>query len=378
MSASPRLAWELIERIICHSGDDPDILCSFSLTCSQLRPRSLCLMVADVEIRKREQVAAFRDFLESFPHLCPFVRSVTTDPAVFTPFPLLYILPSLSKFTWITNQLERHDVLSLPLSVLTCFRRFGTNITALYISDLHFKTLQDFCRVLLAFPRLQELNCKSLSIREPVSNSVSLELIKRRLSQQLNPRTVTMELSSKTDETIAGLLLESAQSTIQILSLSLQYDRSSSISACIREQSWTMLRDITLRLRYSFEMPRGATSIKTSIEILKDFRPPSLINVTVVFPSPIGELLLRIASLRGYRRLCSELDLTLLSWPHSKLTFFSDRPTHSRRQHLWTQELSKHFPKMAERGSLIIFSRLETAVGHDQRIDFLVHSSDSQ
>ncbi|TBU57238.1 hypothetical protein BD310DRAFT_959744 [Dichomitus squalens] len=55
MSASPRLPWEVIERTISHSGDDRTTLQSFSLTCKQLRPRSLCLMFDEVPFISQRQ-----------------------------------------------------------------------------------------------------------------------------------------------------------------------------------------------------------------------------------------------------------------------------------------------------------------------------------
>ncbi|TBU41432.1 hypothetical protein BD309DRAFT_827012, partial [Dichomitus squalens] len=55
VSASPRLPWEVIERTISHSGDDRTTLQSFSLTCKQLRPRSLCLMFDEVPFISQRQ-----------------------------------------------------------------------------------------------------------------------------------------------------------------------------------------------------------------------------------------------------------------------------------------------------------------------------------
>ncbi|TBU38242.1 quinon protein alcohol dehydrogenase-like superfamily [Dichomitus squalens] len=121
-SASPRLAWELIERIISLSGDDRRTLRSFSLTCHQLRPRSLCLMIADVAIMERAQVVAFRDFLEAYPHFCPFVYSIIADPTTFMPFPLLRILPNLTITQWFTAPTPERTLL-LPFGFLRT--RFG-------------------------------------------------------------------------------------------------------------------------------------------------------------------------------------------------------------------------------------------------------------
>ncbi|TBU54432.1 WD40-repeat-containing domain protein [Dichomitus squalens] len=380
MSSSPRLAWELLERIICFSGGDAETLYSFSLSCSQLRPRSLCLMVANVVIMERKQVAAFRDFVEAYPHLRPFVRSITTQPATFMPFPLLAILPNLTAIIWTTPWPGSPSTVSLPQPVLTSLRRFGTNVTTLDLWKLSFKTLPEFCRMLLAFTSVKRLLCQSLSIRGKVSNNASLELFTQRLSQQLSLRSITMDVGHRTDEAMARLLFNSAHSTVEILSLLFEEDasdRASRIGACLRGLSWPVLRSLTLRL--PSDEPIGNTLyVEISNEILKELHPPRLVKVTVYFPPAVGRLLRSMARPKGDHRLCSELDRTLLRSPHSTLVFGSSGRCRRSRKNLWTQELGKHFPKMAERGSLIVASRQSTALGHDDRVYSIVYSPDSK
>ncbi|TBU44970.1 hypothetical protein BD309DRAFT_957171 [Dichomitus squalens] len=229
MSASPHLAWELIERIISHSGDDRRTLYSFSLTCRQLRPRSLCILVADVDITERARVVAFRDFLEAYPYFCPFVRSIGADPTTFMPFPLLHILPNLTNTQWSTPSKQPQVKLSLPQPLLTCYRRFGTNITSLSLSQLFFKTFQEFCRVLLAFTALKDLSCRSLEIGRTATNGTALQ--QRLKSQRLELRTI--DIGPDVHEAVMKLLFELAQSTVERLFL-YQYmvmDNTTSISS---------------------------------------------------------------------------------------------------------------------------------------------------
>ncbi|TBU26468.1 hypothetical protein BD311DRAFT_762451 [Dichomitus squalens] len=240
MSASPHLAWELIERIISHSGDDRRTRYSFSLTCRQLRPRSLCILVADVDITERARVVAFRDFLEAYPYFCPFVRSIGADPTTFMPFPLLHILPNLTNTQWSTPSKQPQVKLSLPQPLLTCYRRFGTNITSLSLSQLFFKTFQEFCRVLLAFTALKDLSCRSLEIGRTATNGTALQ--QRLKSQRLELRTI--DIGPDVHEAVMKLLFELAQSTVERLFL-YQYmvmDNTTSISS----EKWPELFALTL------------------------------------------------------------------------------------------------------------------------------------
>ena len=191
MPVSPRIPWELVERIIGHSGDNRKALCSLSRTCRQLRPRSLCLMVANIDIVERDQVIAFCDFLEAYPQLCPLVHSIRTSPTTFMPVPFLHMLPNLTDVT-LRRPFSERTIISLPMSVLTCYRMFGSSIKALHLHILCFKTLQDLCRVLLAFTGIQELNCGFLDTSAAVKSYAELERNKLRISTQLSLKALTV------------------------------------------------------------------------------------------------------------------------------------------------------------------------------------------
>ncbi|EJF60375.1 hypothetical protein DICSQDRAFT_62917 [Dichomitus squalens LYAD-421 SS1] len=174
MSASPRLPWEVIERIIGHSGDYWRTLCSLSLTCKQLRPYSLWLMVADVTFSRSEKIFAFRDFLCTQPQFRPFVRSISMGDPTYLAFHLRYLLPNVTQMTMLDYSIRRGSpprVCSLPRSVLACYRTMGTRIETLRLVRLSFPNPQEFCRMLLAFTGLRTLSCKRLSARSTTCTS---------------------------------------------------------------------------------------------------------------------------------------------------------------------------------------------------------------
>ncbi len=61
----PQLPWEVIERVMASCMFET--LRNISLTCHQLRPRSLCLMVRDVDLDSRDKIFNFCDVLRGKP-----------------------------------------------------------------------------------------------------------------------------------------------------------------------------------------------------------------------------------------------------------------------------------------------------------------------
>ena len=191
--ASPRLPWEVVERIIGHSGDEPETLLRFSLTCRNLRPRALCLLVSDVYFKRRVKIFDFCDFLEANAHLKPFVRSVTMSPDNFAPFPLLSILPDLADLTFIGYDLHA-TITVLNRSSLVCCKRFGVHIQTLHLSDLSFPTYLEFARLLLAFTNIRYLFCSDVIIKSE-GNRAPLDVMKPRMSERLHLLTVSLSAS---------------------------------------------------------------------------------------------------------------------------------------------------------------------------------------
>ena len=81
------LPWEVIERTISHCSDSVAAPYSFTLTCRDLNPRSIILLLARVKFKNREQIFSLCDFLRAKPHLQPAVRSITVPPTSSLPIP---------------------------------------------------------------------------------------------------------------------------------------------------------------------------------------------------------------------------------------------------------------------------------------------------
>ena len=198
-SSGPLLPWEIIERIIGHSCD-PETIYNFSLTCSDLRPRSLCLLVSDASLHSRDQVFDFCEFLKAKPHLKPLVRSILVDPGNFAPVPLFHMLPNLSEVHFVGIDCmdgdygSRHPSFSrmvLNESTLKSCRFPTTHIQTLSLSDVSFATSLQFLRVLSAFATIVHLVCSNAFIH--VKGDLGpLDVAKRRLAPRLRLLTVRL------------------------------------------------------------------------------------------------------------------------------------------------------------------------------------------
>lgn len=223
---SPRLSWELIEQVIDLSGRRPNTLCSLSLTCRQLRPRSRLVMFSRVQLESSDHVFAFVAFLLANPELRPFVHTVIVTPAAFGPS-LLYILPNLGSIECVDElQLEEPEdeedgdnestnapylmqgiartpyvhrtSLNIHHTSLACFKRLGAHIRTLRLNSVSFPTSLAFAQVLSAFSRITHLKCKKVQIKAAGSEA-PLEVIRRRLSKQMQLKSlfVSVQLSMR-------------------------------------------------------------------------------------------------------------------------------------------------------------------------------------
>lgn len=191
---SPRLPWEVIERVVDLFCDDFRTLHSFSLTCRELRPRSRCVMFSRVDLRSRDRIFAFIDFLQDKPYLIPFVRSVIVHPLDFAPFPLLHILSRLTHIGFSFGVYEpttkRKDCV-LHQSTLTCLQRFGSNIHTLHLTNVRFATFRQFAGVLLALTNLEHLICEEVTVNAK-KDLVLPEAVKRRVYERMRLKTITV------------------------------------------------------------------------------------------------------------------------------------------------------------------------------------------
>ena len=195
------MPWEVIEKVISHSYEsrwpiNPESILSFSLTCRDLRPRSLCFLVTNAILHTRDKAFDFCNFLEAKPHLKPFVQSVYVHPRDFVPVPLLQVLvlPNLSRIELVDFYVGEY-LPSLNQSTLTCSRLLSARIQTLSLYRLLFKTSLQFFQLLSAFPRIVHLVCQDVFIdREDDPIALPVEVAKQRLSKQLHLRTVSFEI----------------------------------------------------------------------------------------------------------------------------------------------------------------------------------------
>ncbi|KAM5543192.1 hypothetical protein V8D89_003066 [Ganoderma adspersum] len=188
-TSSLLLPWELIERIIGHSCDNPHTICNFSLTCRELNPRSLCLLVAEPRLYRREKLFQFCAFLAAKPHFKPLVRSIAVDPDDFAPFPLLRILPNLSKIEFTDTYATPPDMV-LNRSIITSCQLLGTHIQSLSFCNIDFTTSIRFLQVLSAFTSLVHLACFDVFFKGE-GDQAPIDVAKRRLSKRQRLRTVS-------------------------------------------------------------------------------------------------------------------------------------------------------------------------------------------
>ena len=197
----PCLPWEVIERVIKHSGDNLKTLCSFSVSCRQLRPQSRCSMFTRVDLTKgMDRVFEFIDLLQANAELKPFVNSVIFSPTSFGSS-LLYILPNLSSIDCVRSRNPPTpgpslQALDLHRSSLACFARLGTNIQTLRLSNVSFSTSAAFIQLLLAFTSVTHLVCERVDIERASSEAPLPEAIRQRLSKQTQLKALTVSIST--------------------------------------------------------------------------------------------------------------------------------------------------------------------------------------
>ncbi|TBU54157.1 hypothetical protein BD310DRAFT_103815 [Dichomitus squalens] len=415
MSAPPLLPWEVIERIINYSSDDTRTLHHLSLTCRQLRPRSLCLMVADIYLSSRRHVFTLCDFLQAHPHLRPLVRALTIHLHEFAPFPLLHVLPNISRLTFDSSKLRSRPRLNtLPNPILTSCRLYGTRIRDLCLSRLTFQSFQDFARLTLAFTNLQRLILLDVRSKDAKGgSSAQLELSKQRLSRHLRLRTLVMD--GAVEEKVSSLLFKAVELTVETLYLEVDegiittHARLLSLLQTLQKSIWVQLRSLTLSV-----LQAESRTIKAIAAFLTEFHHPKLMNVVVHLHSDsIHDLLRVIASVEGGdARVRLDLDQALRFFNHPGIDFCLKAPVSARRTGMWIHELGKYFTSLQGGGSLRILCdrtvttgdfdheatclrswvaqhgrerppsrskhEISVAASHEGRVRSLVYSTDSQ
>ena len=194
---SPSLPWEVVERVIDHSANSAKTLKSFTLACSDLRPRSTMLLLCHAKVNDRNHLFGLCAFLQTKPHLLPCIRSVLIPVHEFSPHPLLRMLPNLSEikftYTFINPWSDDQHFLTFHPSVLKCCRPSGKHIQTLSLHRIYFPSLSAFSDILLLFPRIESLSCKHLHVNK---DYVHDQLVTHRLSKRLHLRTLTVSTYS--------------------------------------------------------------------------------------------------------------------------------------------------------------------------------------
>ena len=206
------LPWEVIERVIQHCHDSHQTLYTFSITCHQLRPLSLSLLVADVELKNREQIFGLCDLLRAKPHLQPLVRSMCIYPTDLVPFPLLNMLQKLAEIVFTDHRLrdsekESHrPTVALNQSTLTCCGRYSAHIQTIQFFRVTFATDLQFAQLLSAFSRIKVLTLEDVAIKTNANASL-IATTRQRLSRRLQLSTLHVSIFTLNPRVMVNLCM---------------------------------------------------------------------------------------------------------------------------------------------------------------------------
>ncbi|TBU61656.1 WD40-repeat-containing domain protein [Dichomitus squalens] len=377
---SPVLPWELIESVVDQACHDFDLLHSFSLTCRQLHSRSLLVMINHIPLNSRDKAFAFYDFLRTDTglRLREHVRSLTISPVDVPHLPPLHMLPNLSTLSFISRKLERYyheegrPTVRLHTSHLWCYHRYGQNIRTLELGHLSLSACIDLCRLILAFPNTTKIICHDIIVKGPAMSGPVMDVLGAKLSR---PQLATVNIHSGVDESVTSLLLDCARSTVQTLMLTGLHDI---LPAFSMPSEWKWLHTLTIGL----ELGKGADSLGRLTEFLKNFRPPSLEDVSVHFLVTHRHILNQCfdderLEETNWIDVCSKLEAALSTFRRQRLSFLVslEKPA---REHLWTRELGQLFPALRDRGRLTVACKSIAAVGHERLVWAVVVSPDSK
>ncbi|TBU44983.1 hypothetical protein BD309DRAFT_751744 [Dichomitus squalens] len=276
------LPWEVLERIVDYAYDDSVLLRSFSLTCRQLRPRTLLFMMERCHFNAKDQVFAFCDFLRTRSEFTSLVQSLFVCPIEFPPYPPIRMLPNISTLRFIIRRFGEYarpadrPVVHLHPSTLSCYRMYGERIRTLSLDHLSFTTYSDFPRLVLAFPKATEIVCQDILAKLPATSALAIDVVKRKLSKR--PQLETITIYSGVDEVVTSLLLDGARCTVQTLMWTGRLDVI--LLAFLMPSEWKRLHPLTIQS----ELGRGAADdIERLTRLLANFRPPSLEDVSAHF-----------------------------------------------------------------------------------------------
>ncbi|KAI1784306.1 WD40-repeat-containing domain protein [Ganoderma leucocontextum] len=353
-----------------------------SLGGKRLHPRSRRVMFAEVDLKSRDQVFAFVDFLQANPHRKPQVRSLIVPPTDFGPS-LLYLLPYLSEIRCISSepQASAQSLLALHHVSLACFGRLGTQIRALHLANVSFAGYMAFARILLALANVTHLVCTDVVI-QTAGNRASQGAIRRRLSKQMQLKTLGIDSPSLTgrgrDASVGALLFDSDFAPSTVESLTFKFIGVLGSDTFLHLSDWSRLRTLVLQLP-SFEWGNVADVAM----LLTDLRRPTLREIEVGIELDLVADLQVMGELLSYSRhqpqAYLELEAALLRFPQPRIVCVVKAPMRAGSGSFWTQEFGKYLPGLFQRGALVVKSDQPVlAAGHEARLLALVGSQNSE
>ncbi|TBU40582.1 hypothetical protein BD309DRAFT_1046132 [Dichomitus squalens] len=208
------LPWEVIEAVVGQACHDIDLLRSFSLTCRQLHPHSLRVMINHTPLNSRDKAFAFYDFLrtETGSRLRKHVRCLTISPVDVPHLPPLQMLPNLATLSFISHELgeyrlgEHRPTVRLHTSHLWYYHRYGQNIRTLELGHLSLSTCTDLCRLILAFPNTTNIECRDISVKSRAKAGPDIDQMRNKLSRQLRLVTVNVRIAQYSLRVFDGLM----------------------------------------------------------------------------------------------------------------------------------------------------------------------------
>ena len=157
-------------------------------------------MIDNCHLMNKNQIFAFRYFIQARPELIPLISSLLVCPYGFLPHPLLQMLPKLSALQFIVSGYEgRSDrdnrpIIQLHASTLLSYRICGKGIRTLWLHHLSFGTPFDLFRLVLAFQTLTQITCEDILIKSSAVSEPAMGLVRRKLFRQLRLETLNVRL----------------------------------------------------------------------------------------------------------------------------------------------------------------------------------------
>ncbi|TFK85322.1 hypothetical protein K466DRAFT_494989 [Polyporus arcularius HHB13444] len=169
----PYIPLEVAENIIDQLGEDVRSLRSCALTCRGWNRPARYHLVASILVQSREDLYSIYDYFASNPRMASFVRSLSMSPVSgdkkpgclleVIPVDLLKLLPGLRRYCIVGLRFYYSDRIALHATTFIHIKTY-LHVEELYLQALRFRTGAELARVLIALPRLQRLEYRSVNV----------------------------------------------------------------------------------------------------------------------------------------------------------------------------------------------------------------------